>query len=95
MGKTGPTHFGPQPEWAGPTPFPSYNVNDIRHLFVHLFTLLMVGPYLSYGTNIISKSFLKAKLDIWSNIRGICVPHPDIFLKSLNYLQLNYMKHEF
>ena len=64
-----------------------------------MFTLLMVGPYLSYRTdireNIGSKNFLRAKLDIWSNIRGICVPHPHMFLKSLNYLQLNYMKHEF
>ena len=42
-----------------------------------------------------SKKFLRAKLDIWSNIRGMCVPHPNMFLKSLNYLQLNYMKHEF
>ena len=74
-------------------------MNDIRHLFVHLFTLLIVGPYLSYGTNIMnnngSKKFLRAKLDIWSNIRGMCVPHPNMFLNSLNYLQLNYMKHEF
>ena len=32
------------------------------------------------------KIFLRAKLNIWSNIRGMCVPHPDMFLKSLNYL---------
>ena len=42
-----------------------------------------------------SKKILRAKLDIWSNIRGMCVLHPDMFLKSLNYLQLNYMKLEF
>ena len=64
------------------------HVNDIRSSFAHLLTSLTIGTYLRYKTNVRSsirpKKGLRAKEDIWSNIKGICIPYPSQILGMKN-----------
>ena len=61
------------------------HVNDIRSSFAHLLTSLTIGTYLSYKTNVKSsigpKKGLRAKEDIWSNIRA------SVYLIPLKFLE--------
>ena len=65
MGQTGPAHFGPQPEWAGPARFPAIPLIEVLMITNQGYLLLMVNNELSDRLKLIKHQIkiLQAKDD--------------------------------